>query len=141
MCLCNISENIPSQYTRDNLFYFCYFRYEWKDLGEELPQGKVKTTKTPIFENNLNIINIEDQKQPEGTLDPINLPCGPINCIIFFGVHVYNISNAIVRLILAIQSICGNILDSIIQRHIRLRIMKAFTPSKISNIIDLLESM
>lgn len=110
-------------------------------MSEELPQTKIKTAKSPIFGNNLNIITIEDQKQSECTLDSINIPCGPINCIIFFGVHVYNISNAVIRLVLAIQSICGNILDSIIQRYIRLRIIKAFTPSKISNIIDLLESM
>lgn len=89
----------------------------------------------------MNIINIDDQKPKETTVDPIYLPCGPLNCIIFFGVHVYNISNVIVRLVLTVQSICGNVLDSIIQRYICHRVVEIFTPSKISNLIELLESM
>lgn len=117
------------------------FRYEWKDLSEESSQKKVKRVENTIFGNNLNILYDENEKSLKGLPDQIHTPCGPIDCIIFFGVYVYNISNAVVRLILAIQSICGNILDTIIQRYISNRIVKSFTPIKISNLIDLLESM
>jgi len=89
----------------------------------------------------LNVIDIDEQKSKKTIVDPIYLPCGPLNCIIFVGVHVYNISNVIVRLVLTVQSICGNVLDSIIQRYISHRVVETFTPSKISNLIELLESM
>jgi len=117
------------------------YRYEWKDLSEHHPEKKFKTAENLIFGNNLNIIEDENQTPLEGISDQKKLPCGPINCIIFFGVHVYNMSNAVVRLILAIQSVCGNIVDAIIKRYITLRIVRSITPSKISNLIELLESM
>lgn len=117
------------------------YRYEWKDLSEHSPERKFKTAENPIFGNNLNIVKDENQTPLERILDQKKLPCGPINCIIFLGVHVYNMSNTVVRLILAIQSICGNIVDYIIQRYISLWIVKSITPSKISNLIELLESM
>jgi len=117
------------------------YRHEWKDLSEHPPEKKFKIAENSIFGNNLNMIEDETQTSLEETSDQIKFPCTPINCIIFFGVHVYNMSNAVVRLILAIQSICGNIVDSIIQRYISLRIVRSITPSKISNLIELLESM
>lgn len=49
-------------------------------------------------------------------------------------------SNAVVRLILAIQSLCGNLIDSIIQRYVYVRVVRSLTPSKISNLIELLDS-
>lgn len=61
--------------------------------------------------------------------------------MIFFGVHVYNLSNVVIRLILAVRTLCGNLLDSIIQRYISHHIVKSLTPSKIANLIELLESM
>lgn len=117
------------------------YRYEWKDLSEHPPERKFKIAENPIFGNNLNIIKDETQSTLEEISDQIQFPCTPINCIIFFGVYVYNMSNAVVRLILAVQSICGNIIDSIIQRYISLRIVRSITPSKISTLIELLESM
>ncbi|XP_060844760.1 sorting nexin-14-like [Rhopalosiphum padi] len=116
-------------------------RYEWKDLSEHLPERKFKIAENPIFGNNLNVVEDENQTPLEGISDQIKFFCGPINCIIFFGVHVYNMSNSVVQLILAIQSICGNIVDSIIQRYISLRIIRSITPSKISNLIELLENL
>lgn len=85
--------------------------------------------------------NVEHLIPQRKVSNHLNIPCGPIDCIIFFGVHVYNLSNAVIRLILAIKSLCGNILDSIIQRYICLRVIRSFTPSKISNLIELLESI
>lgn len=120
--------------------YF-YYRYEWKDFSEEPPQRKIKTADHLIFGNNLNINNVEHQIPQEDVSNQFNIPCGPIDCIIFFGVHVYNLSNAVVRLILAIKSLCGNILDSILQRYICLCFVRSFTPCKIANLIELLESM
>lgn len=117
------------------------YRYEWKDLSEHLPERKFKIAENLVFGNNLNLVEDENQTPLEGISDQIKFLCGPINCIIFFGVHVYNMSNSVVQLILAIQSMCGNIIDSIIQRYISLRIVKSITPSKISNLIELLESM
>jgi len=117
------------------------YRYEWKDLSEHPPERKFKIAENPVFGNNLNIIKDENQTKLEEISDQIKLSYTPINCIIFFGVYVYNMSNAVVRLILAVQSICGNIVDFIIQRYIRLRIVRSITPSKISNLIELLESM
>jgi len=116
------------------------YRYEWKDLCEH-PERKFKIDENSIFGNNLNIIKDENQTTLDEISDQMKFPYTPINCIIFFGVHVYNMSNAVVRLILAVQSLCGNIVDSIIQRYIRLRIIRSITPSKISNLIELLESM
>ncbi|XP_003240642.1 sorting nexin-14 [Acyrthosiphon pisum] len=116
-------------------------RYEWKDLSEHPPERKFKIAENPIFGNNLNIIKDENQTTLEEISEQIKFPYTPINCIIFFGVHVYNMSNAVVRLILAVQSICGNIVDSIIQRYISLRIVRSITPSKISNLIELLENL
>lgn len=113
-------------------------RYEWKDFNEDCPSKKIKTDENPIFGKNLNIIS--NESSTKDTSDQINLPCGPINCIIFFGVHVYNMSNAVIKLILAIQSLCGNLIDSIIQRYICVRIVRSLTPSKISNLIELLDS-
>lgn len=120
---------------------FLNYRYEWKDLSEHAPERKFKIAENPIFGNNLNITKDENQTKLEEISDQIKFSYTPINCIIFFGVYVYNMSNAVVRLILAVQSICGNIVDSIIQRYIRLRIVRSITPSKISNLIELLESM
>lgn len=117
------------------------YRYEWKDLSEHPPERKFKIAENPIFGNNLNIIKDENQTRLEEISEQIKFSYTPINCIIFFGVHVYNMSNVVVRLILAVQSICGNIVDSIIQRYISLRIVRSITPSKISNLIELLESM
>lgn len=117
------------------------YRYEWKDLSEHLPERKFKIAENSIFGNNLNLDEDKNQTPLEGISDQIKFLCGPINCIIFFGVHVYNMSNSVVQLILAIQSMCGNIVDSIIQRYISLRIVRSITPSKISNLIELLESM
>jgi len=121
--------------------YILNYRYEWKDLNEHTPQNKFKIAENSVFGNNLNIIKEETQTTLEEISEQIKFPCTPINCIIFFGVHVYNMSNAVIRLILAVQSLCGNIVDSIIQRYISVRIVRSITPSKISNLIELLESM
>lgn len=115
------------------------YRHEWKDLSEEAPQRKIKTAENSIFGNNFNVTN--DDIPPPSKKIFGQSPCGPIDCIIFFGIHIYNISNAVVRLILAIQSICGNVLDSVIQRYISLCVVRSLTPSKISNLIELLNSM
>lgn len=120
------------------LISFFNYRHEWKDLSEEVPQRKIKTAENSIFGNNFNIIN--DDPPPPKTI-PDKISCGPIDCIIFFGIHIYKISNAVVRLILAVQSICGNVLDSVIQRYISLCVVRSLTPSKISNLIELLNSM
>ncbi|VVC33964.1 Hypothetical protein CINCED_3A001447 [Cinara cedri] len=118
-------------------------RHEWKDLFERIPQRKTRLTENSIFNNYTNIINDQDEeiKPVNGELDQIYIPCGPIDCIIFFGVHVYNMSNAVIRIILAIKLICGNILDYIIQRYITSCIVKSMTPSKVSNLIELLENL
>lgn len=118
-----------------------YFRYEWKDLGETFSHTKVKTVENKIFGNNLNIVFDESQTPLQDLSKQLEEPCRPINCIIFLAVYVYNVSNTIVQLALAIKSICGNILDVIIQRYISFHIVRSFTPNKISNLIDLLESM
>jgi len=117
------------------------FRYEWKDLNEERKiQRKFHKAENSIFGNNLNINN-DNNIPKENLADSTYHPCGPLNCIIFFGVHVYHISNVIIRLVLTVQSICGNVVDSIIKRYITNRVVRAFSPSKISNLIELLESM
>lgn len=123
------------------LFYYFYYRHEWKDFSEGPSQRKIKTADNPIFRNNLNINIAEHQISQEDVPIQLNIPCGPIDCIIFLGVHVYNLSNAVVRLVLAIKSLCGNLLDSIIQRYICLCVIRSLTPSKISNLIESLESM
>lgn len=64
-----------------------------------------------------------------------------MDCIIFFGAYAYNMSNTVIRLILAIQFMCGNILNYVIQKYISSCVVKSITPSKISNLIELLESM
>lgn len=118
-----------------------YSRYEWKDLSETLSHAKVEIVENKIFGNNLSIVFDENQTPPQDLSKQLEEPCRPINCIIFLAVYVYNVSNAIVQLALAIKSICGNILDVIIQRYISIHIVRSFTPSKVSNLIDLLESM
>lgn len=87
-----------------------------------------------INDDNHNLLLDESSNQ-------MNILCGPINCIIFLGVHVFNLSNTVIRLIVALQAICGNIIDSVIEQYISNRVIKSLTPSKISNLIELLESM
>lgn len=116
-----------------------YSRYEWKDLSETLTHAKVKTVENTSFGNNLNIVS--DETPFQGVSKKSEESCRPINCIIFLAVYVYHVSNTIVQLALAIRSICGNILDTLIQRYISICVARSLTPSRISNFIDLLESM
>lgn len=102
-----------------------------------MPQKNIKTDKNSIFGNNLNITNEQNVTILED-LNPFH--GGPINCIIFFGIHVYKLSNTILRLLLALQSIFGHVLDYIIQRYIRIKVSESFSPATISNLITLLES-
>lgn len=122
--------------------FFLIFRYEWKDLSEDsLHQKKILTAENPTFGNNLNINGNEDQIPPNDETDQIYFQRGPIDCIIFLGIYVYNISNTVVRLILAVQSLFGNAIDYFIQRYISRCVTRSLTPTKISNLIEMLESM
>lgn len=97
----------------------------------------MKTNENSIFGNNLNITNAQNLTLSEDLNIFIG---GPIDCIIFFGVHIYKLSNTVFRLLLALQSIFGHVLDCIIQHYIRIRVTGSFSPATISNLITLLES-
>ncbi|XP_050438472.1 sorting nexin-14-like [Adelges cooleyi] len=116
-------------------------KYEWKDFSEEIPPRKVVTAENAVFGNNFNVpIESNDLIESENVSNQIPHICGPISCIMFLGIHVYNISNTVVQLILAIKTICGSLIDSIIQRHVTIYLVGSITPSKISNLIEILEN-
>lgn len=112
------------------------------NLSEDsLQEKKILFAENPTFGNNLNINSKEDQIPINDKSDQIYFQRGPIDCIIFLGIYVYNISNTVVQLILAIQSLFGNAIDYFIQCYISRCVTRSLTPSKISNLIELLESM
>ncbi|XP_050530819.1 sorting nexin-14-like [Daktulosphaira vitifoliae] len=118
-------------------------KHEWKDFNEEVSSRKVITAENPLYKDNFNIITEEEidlNISSQNVFYQNYCINGPLSCIIFVGVQIYNFSNTIVQLLLAIKVICGNFIDSIIQKHISLYLARSITPSKISYLIDIIEN-
>ncbi|XP_075228760.1 sorting nexin-14-like isoform X2 [Lycorma delicatula] len=114
-------------------------KIEWKDMSEELSPRKQRNITNSIFGDNLGLSEeILRLKQPPviGSSLPLKTPS---QCLVFFVVKAFSLPRHVLRLVVALQSFCGNLVDSLLHLYINYKLNTLLVPPRLAHLINLLQ--